>query len=252
MTMKHRAASSRCRVLLLPGLALAQKRGADHRRHLQPQGRPRSAAVARRQVGGLRRGARDQGHRQERLRHLDGELGRHAGNPADLVARQRVAAALEPGQQIPLVRVVAPGGEGRPAVADAPRRRRSDQGQRREGGRVRCTPGRPTASASCSSSASPIRAIRKTTRRRRGQEEDRAADRHRPLPVQAGRRRLPAQRADAPLPLRRRDEEGRSADDRHAVRRVVARRGRPTARGSRSSASAAPATSTATTTPTSG
>ena len=85
-----------------------------------------------------------------------------------------------------------------------------------------------------------------------GQEEDAAADRHRPLPVQAGRRRLPAQRADAPLRVRPRDEEGRGADDR--ARSSTSRRppGRPTARGSPSSASAAPATSTATTTPTSG
>ena len=46
-------------------------------------------------------------------------------HPAHLVARRRVAAALEPRQQVPLVRLVAAGGEGRPGLAAQPRRRRS-------------------------------------------------------------------------------------------------------------------------------
>ena len=82
-------------------------------------------------------------------------------------ARRRVAPALEPGQQIPVVRVVATGGERRPAVADEPRRRRSDQGQRRQGRRLRLRVGPRRQARSSSSSASRIRATRKTMTTRR-------------------------------------------------------------------------------------
>ena len=86
----------------------------------------------------------------------------------------------------------------------------------------------------------------------RRQEEDPAADRHRSLSLQGGRPGLSAQRADASLPVRRRDEEGRGPHLRHRSTRSRRRPGRPTGRRSPSSASAAPATSIATTTPTSG
>ena len=61
------------------------------------------------------------------------ELGRHRADPADLDARRRVAPALESGQQVPRVRLVAAGGEGGAGLAAAARRRRSGQAHRRQG-----------------------------------------------------------------------------------------------------------------------
>ena len=85
-------------------------------------------------------------------RRLDGEVGRQRAAAADLVARQRVVAALESRQQVPRVRRVARHRrreeEGRADLAAQSRRRRSAEGQRLQGRRRPTSSGRPTARAS--------------------------------------------------------------------------------------------------------
>ena len=178
-------------------------------------------------MGRLRGRAGHQGYRQERHRCLDGELGRTAAGPAHVHAGKRVHAPLEPGRQVPRLRVVTAGGEGRANLADEPRRRRGNQGERREGGRgrLRLVP-RRQADCPRRQRAGPVR-----PRTREGQEgrrqEDAEADRHRSVLLQGGRRGLPAQREVPPLPVRRGHEEGRGADARRVQRGVpglVARR----------------------------
>ena len=136
-------------------------------------------------------------------------------------------AALEPRRAVPGV----PVGPRR-----RQRRRRSSGSSRARGARRRSSPSRRaasrtstglrTASAWCSSSAIPTR-MRPPTRTDGEEGEDEEADRHRPLPVQARRLRLPRRAAQAPLPPRSRQPQGRAADDRELRRAapvVVARR----------------------------
>ena len=143
-----------------------------------------------------------------------------------------------------VVRLVAAGREGRPDLAAEPRRRRGRQAQRRQGRRLRLRLVARQQAPRARRRASPIRAIRRTTRRTTaGQEEDRAADRHRPLPLQ-GRTSSGYLRGER-THLYLFDVATKKAEalTPGALRRGVARRGRPTARRSRSSASAATAIS---------
>ena len=93
--------------------------------------------------------------------------------------------------------------------------------------------------------------MRDVARHDRLGEHETQADRHRPLSLQGRRQRLPRLDARAPLSVRRRDKKATLLTPGH-VRRDAVRPGRPTASGSRSSASAsAGSTPTARTTPTS-
>ena len=85
---------------LLASSRFRAAREARHhpRRPRKDQVRRRPAALAGRQVGRLH-GQHDRRREgQARHRHLDGELGRRAEPPADVHARQRELAALEPGR----------------------------------------------------------------------------------------------------------------------------------------------------------
>ena len=169
-------------------------------------------------------------------RRLDGELGRPE-DPGDLVSRERVAAALEPRRQVPGVPLVAPGCQGRADLADEPRRRRSRQTDRRQRRRLRLRVVARQQAFRPRGRAIPIRAIR---RRRRG-EEGRSKPKT-PKPIVIDRYHF---KADVSGYLRGErshlqlfDIASKKAEPLTpgSVRRGVARRGRPTARRSRSSA----------------
>ncbi len=84
----------------ISGLGAAGEASAQCGRPLQRPRGPRSAAIAGRQVGRLHRDARDSRHRQERHRHLDGELGRHAADPGDVDARSESPPRWSPDGRI--------------------------------------------------------------------------------------------------------------------------------------------------------
>ena len=144
--------------------------------------------------------------------------------------------------------LAARGGDrgGRAGLAARSRRRRGAARSPTSRAASPTTPGRPTASGSCWSSTDPSDP---NDDEEEGEEaQDAAADRHRPLPFQAGRR--PATSASSAQHLyavRRRSRRSRVADA-GPLRRAARRRGRRTARRSRSSASAAERSGSQTTT----
>ena len=234
-------------LLLIAGLltsapsALAQPAKRHYARRLREnQDGRRSAALARRQVGGLRRhdGRRREG--QARHRRLDGQLGRRADRPPDLVGRQRDVAALEPRQPLPRVprepRRRGREEEGRAGVAAEPHRRRSAEAHRREGRRERRSRGRPTASGSCSPSATRI----PTTSRRRRKAGSARRSRPSSSTATTSSRIATATSSGSTRTSGLFDVAAKKAEQLTSgpVRRQLAGRGRPTARASRSSASA--------------
>ena len=190
--------------------------------------------------------ARHPRDRQERHRRLDGELGRHPADPAHLVAR-----------------TASRGRAGAPTTATSRSSPRARARRARRSGCWTAPAAKPSRSrdvkggvADYAWSPDSKRLVlvvedpdpRDPPRRDDGHGQDRpaedaAADRHRSLSVQGGRRRLPARRALAPVSLRRRVQESRDPHCRHASTRTR-RRGRPTAGGSRSSAGTAKRMST--------
>ena len=123
-----------------------------------------------------------------------------------------------------VVRLVAAGRQGRPAVADEPRRRRSHQGQRRQGRRLRVRLGaRRQADRVRGQRARPAR----SERRRQGPA---ARTRRRPRRPSSSTGTSSSRTSTATCATSARistcstsHEEGRGPDDRDGLRRVVAR-----------------------------
>ena len=159
------------------------------------------------------------GEGQIEHRRLDGELGRHAADSADVVAGRRDVAAMEPGREVPVVPLVARRRQRVAALAARPPRRRSaarDRAERRHR-RIRVGAGQQAHRAHHA----------RVARYGRLGELETQADRHRPIPLQGRRQRLPRLDARAPLRVRRRRQES-DADHAGHVRGiasgVVARR----------------------------
>ncbi len=155
-------------------------------------------------------------------------LGRKGNRPPDDGQGVRNGAALEPGRPVPRVSL-GPRRRQRRRAAVAPpalgRRGGEDHGAegRRRG--LRLVPGRQAPRARRQRSRPECARRQGQGGRQEGENEE--ADRHRPLPVQARRLRLPRGAAQAPLPPRPRQPQGRAVDDRKLRRagaRLVARR----------------------------
>ena len=170
-------------------------------------------------MGRLHRDEPRLGQGQIEHRRVDGQLGRHPTDSADVVAGRRDDAAMEPGRQVPVVPLVARRRQRVAALAARPPRRRSAARERaeRRHRRIRVGAGQQAHRAHHA----------RVARHGRFGRIQAEADRHRPLPLQGRRQRLPRLDARAPLRVRRRRQES-DADHAGNVRGiasgVVARR----------------------------
>ncbi len=167
---------------------------------------------------------RRQGHRQERHRRLDGQLGRDAADPADLDARKESSPRWSPDGKFLVLHLVPTGGEGRrrSGCSTAPAAKRSRSPTSKVVSPT--TPGRPTARRLVLVVADPDPAVQPT----RTTDEPPRTRSKTPKPIVVDRYSFKADgdgflrgERQPPLPVRHRREEGR---DPHAgrVRRRVA------------------------------